>query len=260
MAKAYFELVSPYVIITGGSSGIGLAMVKIFHDQGAIVDVFDMQKPSADTLQNLSIHDETVHFHEVDITNSQAIKELVSLISIKRGIGILINNAGIAHIGNVLNTSEEDFQQIFNVNIKGAFNCMQAVIPFMEEMEQGLIINMASIAATIGIPDRFAYSMSKGAIVSMTLSVAKDFIKKGIRCNCISPARVHTPFVDGFINKHYPGKEEEMFAKLSASQPIGRMASPDEIAALAYYLCSKQASFITGTDIPIDGGFTRLNN
>jgi NAD(P)-dependent dehydrogenase (short-subunit alcohol dehydrogenase family) len=219
-----------------------------------------MQKPSADTLQNLSIHDETVHFHEVDITNAQAIKELVSLISIKRGIGILINNAGIAHIGNVLNTSEEDFQKIFNVNIKGAFNCMQAVIPFMEEMEQGLIINMASIAATIGIPDRFAYSMSKGAIVSMTLSVAKDFIKKGIRCNCISPARVHTPFVDGFINKHYPGKEEEMFAKLSASQPIGRMASPDEIAALAYYLCSKQASFITGTDIPIDGGFTRLNN
>lgn len=172
----------------------------------------------------------------------------------------MINNAGIAHIGNVLNTSEEDFQKIFNVNIKGAFNCMQAVIPFMEEMEQGLIINMASIAATIGIPDRFAYSMSKGAIVSMTLSVAKDFIKKGIRCNCISPARVHTPFVDGFINKHYPGKEEEMFAKLSASQPIGRMASPDEIAALAYYLCSKQASFITGTDIPIDGGFTRLNN
>lgn len=153
-------------------------MVKIFHDQGAIVDVFDMQKPSADTLQNLSIHDETVHFHEVDITNAQAIKELVSLISIKRGIGILINNAGIAHIGNVLNTTEEDFQQIFNVNIKGAFNCMQAVIPFMEEMEQGLIINMASIAATIGIPDRFAYSMSKGAIVSMTLSVAKDFIKK----------------------------------------------------------------------------------
>jgi NAD(P)-dependent dehydrogenase (short-subunit alcohol dehydrogenase family) len=196
----------------------------------------------------------------VDITHAKAVRELVSLISIKRGIGILINNAGIAHIGNAMNTSEDDFQKIFNVNVKGAFNCMQAVLPFMEEMGQGLIINMASIAATIGIPDRFAYSMSKGAIVSMTLSVAKDFIKKGIRCNCISPARVHTPFVDGFIGKHYPGKEEEMFAKLSASQPIGRMATPDEIAQLAFYLCSKQASFITGTDIPIDGGFTRLNN
>lgn len=260
MAKANFELVSPYVIITGGSSGIGLAMVKVFHDQGAIVDVLDLQKPSKEMLDGLYINDETLQFHEVDITDTHAVKEIISLISIKKGIGILINNAGIAHIGNVLNTSGDDFQKIFNVNVKGAFNCMQAVIPFMEEMEQGLIINMASIAATVGIPDRFAYSMSKGAIVSMTLSVAKDFIKKGIRCNCISPARVHTPFVDGFLNKHYPGKQEEMFEKLSASQPIGRMASPDEIAQLAFYLCSKQASFITGTDITIDGGFTRLNN
>jgi NAD(P)-dependent dehydrogenase (short-subunit alcohol dehydrogenase family) len=260
MAAGNFELVSPYVIITGGSSGIGLAMVKIFHDQGAIVNVLDVQKPSEDTLKKLSINDETVNFHEIDITNNAAVKEVISLISIKRGIGILINNAGIAHIGNILNTSDEDFQKIFNVNVKGAFNCIQAIIPFMIEMGEGLIINMASIAATVGIPDRFAYSISKGAIVSMTLSIAKDFIKKGIRCNCISPARVHTPFVDGFLNKHYPGKQEEMFEKLSASQPIGRMAEPEEIAQLAFYLCSKQASFITGTDIPIDGGFTRLNN
>ncbi|MGA1435522.1 MAG: SDR family NAD(P)-dependent oxidoreductase, partial [Candidatus Kapaibacteriota bacterium] len=193
MAAGNFELVSPYVIITGGSSGIGLAMVKIFHDHGAIVDVLDVQKPSEDTLKKLSINDETVLFHETDITNNAAVKEVISLISIKRGIGILINNAGIAHIGNVLNTSDEDFQKIFNVNVKGAFNCIQAIIPFMIEMGEGLIINMASIAAIVGIPDRFAYSMSKGAIVSMTLSVAKDFIKKGIRCNCISPARVHTP-------------------------------------------------------------------
>lgn len=137
---------------------------------------------------------------------------------------------------------------------------MNACLPFMEEQGEGIILNMASIAATVGITERFAYSMSKGAILSMTLSVARDFIKKGIRCNCISPARVHTPFVDGFINKHYPGKEIEMFEKLSASQPIGRMGQPDEIAALAFYLCSKQASFITGCDYPIDGGFIRLNN
>ena len=260
MATANFELVSPYVIITGGSSGIGLAMVKLFHDQGAVVDVLDLQQPSSETKAALKINDETVQFHDVDITSSTAVKEIISLISIKRGIGILINNAGIAHIGNLSNTTEEDFQKIFTVNVKGAFNCMQATVPYMEEMGQGLIINMASIAATVGIPDRFAYSMSKGAIVSMTLSVAKDYIKKGIRCNCISPARVHTPFVDGFLNKHYPGKQQEMFEKLSASQPIGRMAEPEEIAQLAFYLCSKQASFITGTDIPIDGGFTRLNN
>ena len=146
------------------------------------------------------------------------------------------------------------------MNVKGAYNCIQACLPFMIENGEGVILNMASVAATVGISERFAYSMSKGAILSMTLSVAKDFIKNGIRCNCISPARVHTPFVDGFIEKHYPGQEREIFEKLSASQPIGRMGEPDEVAALAYYLCSKHASFITGSDYPMDGGFTRLNN
>ena len=143
MSRSDFELVSPYVIITGGSSGIGLSMVKIFHDQGAIVDVLDLQKPSTDVIESLQIKDDTVQFHQVDITAADAVKEIISLISIKRGIGILINNAGIAHIGNVVNTSEDDFQKIFNVNVKGAFNCIKAIIPFMEEMGQGLIINMA---------------------------------------------------------------------------------------------------------------------
>jgi 2-keto-3-deoxy-L-fuconate dehydrogenase len=124
----------------------------------------------------------------------------------------------------------------------------------------GAILNMASIASSVGIPDRFAYSMTKGAVVGVTLSVAKDFLNHGIRCNCISPARVHTPFVDGFINKNYPGKEAEMFEKLSKTQPIGRMAKPDEIAHLVLYLCSDEASFITGCDYPIDGGFINLNN
>ena len=260
MKASPFELSSPYVIVTGGASGIGLSIVSLFHKQGAIVDVFDLRKPSEEVIESLGFDKTTVHFHEVDITNQQQVKELVSLISIQRRIGILINNAGIAHIGNAITTNEDDFQKIFNVNVKGAYNCMNACLPFMEEQGEGIIINMASIAATVGITERFAYSMSKGAILSMTLSVARDFIKKGIRCNCISPARVHTPFVDGFITKHYPGKEQEMFEKLSASQPIGRMGEPDEIAALAFYLCSKQASFITGCDYPIDGGFIRLNN
>ena len=260
MLASPFELASPYVIITGGASGIGLSIVSLFNKFGAIVDVFDLKKPTSEEIIALGLDNDTVHFHEIDITNQKQVKELVSVISIQREIGILINNAGIAHIGNAVSTSEEDFQKIFNVNVKGAYNCMNACLPFMEEQGEGVILNMASIAATVGITDRFAYSMSKGAILSMTLSVARDFIKKGIRCNCISPARVHTPFVDGFINKHYPGKEIEMFEKLSASQPIGRMGQPDEIAALAFYLCSKQASFITGCDYPIDGGFIRLNN
>jgi len=260
MKESPFELSSPYVIITGGASGIGLSMVSIFNNHGAIVDVFDINKPSTELIEEKGIDVNTVHFHEIDITNQQQVKELVSVIAIQREIGILINNAGIAHIGNAINTSEKDFQKIFDVNVKGAYNCIQACLPFMIENGEGVILNMASVAATVGISERFAYSMSKGAILSMTLSLAKDFIKNGIRCNCISPARVHTPFVDGFIEKHYPGQEREIFEKLSASQPIGRMGEPDEVSALAYYLCSKQASFITGSDYPIDGGFTRLNN
>lgn len=260
MPNSTFDLAHPCIIITGGSSGIGLSIVKQFSDQGGNIDVFDLKKPDEKWMQENGIDPEKVHFHEVDITNQKRVREIVSIIAEKRGIGILINNAGVAHIGNAANTAEEDFQRIFNVNVKGAYNCMHAVLPFMEENQEGIILNMASIAATVGITDRFAYSMSKGAIRSMTLSVARDFVKKGIRCNCISPARVHTPFVDGFLDKHYPGHQKEMYDKLSASQPIGRMAEPDEIAALAFYLCSKQASFITGCDYPIDGGFTHINN
>ena len=260
MSSSPFQLASHYVIVTGGSSGIGLSIVKLFHDQGAIIDVLDINQPDEATKKTLGLNDETITFHEIDITDQQKVKEIVSLIAIKRGIGILINNAGIAHIGNAITTSQEDFQKIFDVNVKGSYNCMHAVLPFMEEQGNGVIVNMASIAATVGLSDRFAYSMSKGAIFAMTLSVAKDFVKKGIRCNCISPARVHTPFVDGFLNKHYPGQQQEMFHKLSQTQPIGRMGKPDEIAALAFYLCSQQASFITGSDYPIDGGFLRLNS
>jgi 2-keto-3-deoxy-L-fuconate dehydrogenase len=260
MSASPFQLASHYVIVTGGSSGIGLSIVKLFHDQGAIIDILDVNQPNDETKIALGLKDETVAFHEIDITNQERVKEIVSLIAIKRGIGILINNAGIAHIGNAITTSQEDFQKIFDVNVKGSYNCMHAVLPFMEEQGNGVIVNMASIAATIGLSDRFAYSMSKGAILAMTLSVAKDFVKKGIRCNCISPARVHTPFVDGFLNKHYPGQQQEMFHKLSQTQPIGRMGKPDEIASLAFYLCSQQASFITGCDYPIDGGFLRLNS
>jgi NAD(P)-dependent dehydrogenase (short-subunit alcohol dehydrogenase family) len=260
MPATPFELLLPHVMVTGGASGIGLAIVQLFQQHGAVIDVLDLQKPDKQWMEEQNLDSERVHFHAVDITSQQDVQQAVSLIAIQRGIGILINNAGIAHVGNVVNTAEDDFMKVFNVNVRGAYNCMQACVPYMEEQGEGLIINMASIAATLGIADRFAYSMSKGAILSMTLSVARDYIKKGIRCNCISPARVHTPFVDGFVNKNYPGQQEEMFKKLAASQPIGRMGQPDEVASLVFYLCSRQASFITGCDYPIDGGFTRLNN
>jgi NAD(P)-dependent dehydrogenase (short-subunit alcohol dehydrogenase family) len=253
-----FSLKNKVVIITGGSSGIGRAISILFAQQGAEVHIFDLQSPLSDeTISEVKQFNISSNFHPVDITNETLVLDEINSLE---KIDILINNAGIAQIGNVENTSSEDFQKIFDVNVKGAFNCIKAVIPHMVSHKSGVILNMASVASSVGIPDRFGYSMTKGAIKSMTQSIAKDYISKGIRCNCISPARVHTPFVDGFIAKNYPNNQDEMFKKLSASQPIGRMAKPIEIAHLALYLCSDEASFATGCDYPLDGGFLHLNN
>ena len=161
-------------------------------------------------------------------------------------------------MGNVLDATPEDIDRLYRINIRGVYHCLHFGLPVMLRHGGGSIVNLASIASKVGIPDRFAYSMTKGAVLSMTLSVARDFVDKGVRCNCVCPARVHTPFVDGFIAKTYPGHEAEMFAKLSAGQPIGRMGTPSEVASLIAYLCSPQASFITGSAYDIDGGFTLL--
>lgn len=256
-----FSLKDKRAIITGGASGIGLAMSKRFSAAGAVVHIFEVNgKQAEEEADKINASGGKARAWQVDITDSARVHEVVQGIAAEGGIDILVNNAGIAHVGNAESTTPEDMDRILNVNVKGTYNCIHAVIPIMKAQNKGVILNMASVAATVGIPDRFAYSTSKGAIVAMTLSVAKDYLKHGIRCNCISPARVHTPFVDGFLRKNYPGKEEEMFAKLAATQPIGRMAEPDEIAALASYLCSEEAGFLTGCDYPIDGGFLRLNN
>jgi NAD(P)-dependent dehydrogenase (short-subunit alcohol dehydrogenase family) len=246
------------VVVTGGGSGIGRAISLLFAQQGAEIHILDLENPtSLATLEEVKSIQSNSQLHIVNITDDQSVNQIADNIGT---VDILINNAGIAQIGNLENTAPNDFQHIFDVNVKGAFHCMKAFIKGMVEKQKGVILNMASVASTVGIPDRFGYSMSKGAIVSMTQSVAKDYLQKGIRCNCISPARVHTPFVDGFIAKNYPDNQEEMFKKLSATQPIGRMAKPEEIATLALYLCSDEASFVTGCDYPIDGGFIYLNN
>ncbi|MCZ6899838.1 MAG: SDR family NAD(P)-dependent oxidoreductase, partial [Bacteroidetes bacterium] len=198
-------------------------------------------------------------FHYCDVANSDEVNKVFSEITSQHKIDILVNNAGISHIGNLENSTDEDLDRIYKVNIKGVYYCMLACVPHMKENGGGVILNMASVAAHVGLSDRFAYSMSKGAVLTMTYSVAKDYIKDNIRCNSISPARVHTPFVDGYLANHYPGKEKEMFEQLSKTQPIGRMAQPEEVAHLALYLCSDEASFITGTDYTLDGGFIKLN-
>ena len=245
-----FKLTHKKVVITGGCSGIGKSIALTFLAQGAEVHVIDL-KPAAEPLPS------DISLHLADITNIESVQAIADKLG---SIDILVNNAGIPQIGNLEKTNSSDFQNIFDVNVKGAYHCMYAFIPGMIQQKSGVILNMASVAASVGIPDRFGYSMTKGAIKSMTQSVAKDYIHQGIRCNCISPGRVHTPFVDGFIAKNYPDNQKEMFAKLSATQPIGRMAQPLEIAHLTLYLCSDEAAFITGCDYPIDGGFIYLNN
>lgn len=256
-----FSLKGKTVIVTGGGSGIGRAIARVFAKQGAEVYILDFdEKGAANVVDEIKAENGRSFFTKCDVSNQQQVADIVKEIAGKnKNIDILVNNAGVAHIGNVEGTSEEDFTRLFNVNVKGVYNLLHAVIPYMKE-KGGAILNMASIASSVGIPDRFAYSMTKAAVVGMTLSTAKDYINYKIRCNCISPARVHTPFVDGFIAKNYPGKEKEMFEKLSKTQPIGRMAEPEEIAHLVLYLCSDEASFITGCDYPIDGGFVKLNN
>lgn len=253
-----FSLNNKKAVVTGGGSGIGSAIATLFANQGAEVHIIDLTIESAqETVDSIEQFGGKVFSHSCNVANQ---KEVVKTFEEIGNIHILINNAGIAHVGKVETTPEADFDRVMNVNVKGVYNCLYAAIPKFRLSNGGVILNIASIASWVGIPDRFAYSTAKGAVMAMTLSVAKDYIAEGIRCNSISPARIHTPFVDGFINKNYPGQETEIFEKLSKSQPIGRMGKPEEVAGLALFLCSDEAGFITGSDYPMDGGFIKLNN
>jgi 2-keto-3-deoxy-L-fuconate dehydrogenase len=256
-----FSLQGKTAVVTGGGSGIGKAIAELFARQGAFVVVADLNAAAANEMAGaIQAASGRALALAVNVADQAALKEAIAgIVSTVGRIDILVNSAGISHIGKLDTTSESDFDRIIQVNIKGVYNAMYAVIGHMKEQGGGVILNVASVAATLGLSDRFAYSMSKGAVVSMTLSVAKDYIRDNIRCNCISPARVHTAFVDGFLARNYPGQEKEMFDKLSKTQPIGRMGKPDEVGALALYLCSDEAAFVTGSDYPIDGGFVRLN-
>lgn len=253
-----FSLQHKKAVVTGAGSGIGQAIAVLFARQGAEVHIIELtEAAAASTLEYIHGIGAQAQVHAADVSSQHQVRQAFEAIGPHN---ILVNNAGIAHVGKADTTSEEDFDRVARVNVKGVYNCLHEGIPQMRRAGGGVVVNMASIATWVGLTDRFAYSMAKGAVMSMTLSVARDYIHENIRCNSISPARVHTPFVDGFIAKNYPGHEEEMFEKLSKSQPIGRMAKPEEVAALALYLCSDEASFITGCDYPIDGGFIKLNN
>ena len=237
-----------------------MAIARRFAINGASVHLVDLKREPAETaVQGINTAGGKAWAWSCDVSRQEQVKTVFSEIFHLERIHILVNNAGVAHVGNVENTREEDFDKVFQVNVKGFYNCMLAVVEHMKSNTGGVILNMASVAAWSGVADRFAYSMSKGAVVAMTYSVARDYLRFNIRCNSISPARVHTPFVDGYLQQNYPGQEKEMFAKLSETQPIGRMGQPEEVAALALFLCSDEAGFITGSDYPIDGGFLHLH-
>lgn len=247
-------------VVTGAASGIGQAIAQRFAQEGALVCLVDIDEERAkSTAREIVKCGGKAASHLCDVANQRSVRDLFRRLARENPIQILVNSAGVSHIGKLESTSEAEFDRIFQVNVKGMYNCMYAAIDAMKANGGGVILNMASIAATAGLADRFAYSMSKGAVVSMTLSVARDYLPHKIRCNCISPARVHTAFVDGYLKKNYPCREQEMFRTLSQSQPIGRMGKPEEVAALALFLCSDEAAFITGTDYPIDGGFFNLH-
>ena len=239
-------------IVTGGGAGIGAAIATRFASEGAHVAIFERDASSGEAIASkIRENGGSASLVEVDIASLESVREACKGVD---RIDILVNNAGISAIGNVETTTPEEMDRVYAVNVKGMYHCLHAVVPGMKERGAGVILNLASIASKIGLDDRFAYSMSKGAALAMTLSVARDYAKAGIRCNCLCPARVHTPFVDNFLDKHYPDNRDEMFEKLSAYQPIGRMGKPEEIAALAVFLCSDEASFITGAAYDIDGG------
>jgi 2-keto-3-deoxy-L-fuconate dehydrogenase len=253
-----FRLDGKRTVVTGAGSGIGKATALLLAKQGAEVIALDVNVAAAiETIAVIRDAGGKGLALGCDVTSEKSVAEAFATIG---ELHILVNSAGISHIGSIETTTEADFDRLYTVNVKGVFLCMQAAVRLMKAQGSGVIVNLSSIASLVGLADRFAYSMTKGAVHAMTLSVAKDYIGNGIRCNSISPARVHTPFVDGFLQKTYPGREEEMFQKLSQTQPIGRMAKPEEIAALILYLSSDEASFITGMDYPIDGGFLTLNN
>ena len=245
--------------MTGGGSGIGRAIALKFAAHGAKVKVLDVALRDANvTCEQVNSGGGDAMAFACDVTDQAQVKTIFDRVAEQECPSILVNNAGISSIGTVESTTESEFDRVYRVNVKGFYNCMHAAVPHMKRNGSGVILNLASIAGSSALADRFAYSMSKGAVIAMTYSVARDYLSFNIRCNCISPARVHTPFVDDYLRKNYPGREKEMFEKLSKAQPIGRMGDPAEVASLALFLCSDEATFITGVDYLLDGGFTNL--
>lgn len=255
-----FRLDQKIALVTGAGSGIGEAIARLYAQQGAHVVIGDIQLKAAQqvaaAIQESGGSATALVFDVADEGQVQAaLREIVA----RHGrLDILVNNAGVSHVGNILETSVEDWERVLRVNARGVFLCAREAVRQMlaQSPAGGVIINMASVAGLIAPERRLPYSASKGAVLALTRSIAIDYAMRGIRCNAICPGTVHTPFVEGFLARVYAGHEDEERQKLHARQPIGRMGRPEEIASAALYLAADEAAFVTGSPLIIDGGWT----
>jgi 2-keto-3-deoxy-L-fuconate dehydrogenase len=255
-----FHLDKKIAFVTGAGSGIGEHIARLFAQQGAHVVLADIREDAAQRVA-AAIRDAggSARVQQLDVAAETQVRAALEGVAAGEGrLDILVNNAGISHVGSILETSLQDWERVMNVNAGGVFLCAREGVRQMlaQSPAGGVIINMSSVAATIGIERRLPYCASKGAVLALTRSIAIDFVSQGIRCNAICPGTVQTPFVEGYLARNFAGHEDEMRRQLHARQPIGRMGRPDEIASAALYLASDEAAFVTGSALVIDGGWT----
>lgn len=255
-----FRLDKKIAFVTGAGSGIGEHIARLFSRQGAHVVLADIREDAAQRVAGeIQKAGGSAGVQQLDVGEESEVKAAIERVAATEGrLDILVNNAGISHVGTILETSLEEWERVMRVNARGVFLCAREGVRQMlaQSPGGGVIINMSSVAATIGIDRRLPYCSSKGAVLALTRSIAIDFATQGIRCNAICPGTVQTPFVDGYLARNFAGREDEVRQQLHARQPIGRMGRPDEIANAALYLASDEAAFVTGSALVIDGGWT----
>jgi NAD(P)-dependent dehydrogenase (short-subunit alcohol dehydrogenase family) len=245
-----FRLDGKHALVTGGASGIGEATCKELVRAGAIVTIADIDLERAHALAQTLPGAKAAY---VDVAQQESVEAAAA--QLKR-LDILVNNAGIAHVGDIAHVEPEDFDRLMEVNVKSVYLVTRALLPLLLE-RRGSIVNIGSVAGLVGIKQRFAYCTTKGAVVAMTRQLAVEYSRE-LRVNCICPGTVHTPFVEGYLEKYHAHEKDKIRAELNARQPMGRMGKPEEIAAMVRYICSDEAEFMTGSLLTIDGGWTAM--
>jgi len=250
------SLAGKIALVTGAGSGIGAAIAERFALAGARVVVTDLDEALASsTERRLKALKGAAESLRLDVTSEEDARRVAGVVHARhQQLDILVNNAGIGHVGTMLQASGEDLDRLYAVNVRGVFNVTKSFLPAMVARRAGVIVNIASIAGIVGLRDRFAYCTTKFAVVGLTKSLALDYALEGVRVNCICPGRVETPFVTARL-REYPDPEQA-YREMAASQAVGRMGRPEEIAAAAEYLASDDAAFITGSALIIDGGLS----